>query len=373
MQASPAGATGPVRRRRRQISWRAGLFVLAVSTLLTLLALELVIRIFWRAEIDPQLMRQRLANANIGPITQPSQTPALVYELRPGIDVTWQDVRVRTSDDGCCRVGDGGMEAPQGLRIAVLGDSTSFGWGVRHRDAYPTLLADRIRQQTGQAVTVRNFSVPGYGATQELAAWRRHAAAFKPHLLVLHYDHNDADGPGMLPADFIPPEYGDNVFRSALLKFVLRRLRALRNHHAYETTDASTGRTIKVFDGYQVEGPNYDDHIEAHRQLAQLTKNRGIPVVVVLFDADPQPVNDLAGDPHYQTLHARLISLWAGLGFHVLDLYPAYQNLMRQEGRQAVESFWLSPQDKHPNPRGHQWIARQVADFIHQQKLVGPP
>ena len=56
----------------------------------------------------------------------------------------------------------------------------------------------------------------------------------------------------------------------------------------------------------------------------------------------------------------------SAMGYHVLDLYPAYQEKMRDRGLEDLRSLWISPTDAHPNARGHRFIARQLVKFTEQ-------
>jgi hypothetical protein len=52
------------------------------------------------------------------------------------------------------------------------------------------------------------------------------------------------------------------------------------------------------------------------------------------------------------------------MGFHVLDLYPRYQKKMKMEGAVNLTGSWLSAQDCHPNPAGHEFIAECLVQCV---------
>jgi lysophospholipase L1-like esterase len=47
--------------------------------------------------------------------------------------------------------------------LHVLGDSSSFGWGVNFEDSYPHMLAEKLKQlPKTSGITVKNYSTPGF-------------------------------------------------------------------------------------------------------------------------------------------------------------------------------------------------------------------
>ncbi len=85
-------------------------------------------------------------------------------------------------------------EAPEGtLRILVLGDSISFGHGVKAEESWPELLEEHLCQ-SGRPVEVINTAAPGNGPMQELHDLRRNRS-LHPDLVVLQITLNDVVEP----------------------------------------------------------------------------------------------------------------------------------------------------------------------------------
>ena len=84
---------------------------------------------------------------------------------------------------------------PNTLRIAALGDSFTFGWGVQAEEAWPALLETRLDEAlegSGVDAEVLNFGVPGYNTWLSLLHWRRVVSRYKPDVVLLGYYSNDA-------------------------------------------------------------------------------------------------------------------------------------------------------------------------------------
>ena len=82
-------------------------------------------------------------------------------------------------------------EKPHGtIRIACLGDSFVWGWGVDDGETF----ADRLERELGPEVEVVNLGVPGYSTDQELLCFLEEGKKYRPDLVLLGYVLNDAEG-----------------------------------------------------------------------------------------------------------------------------------------------------------------------------------
>lgn len=352
----------PLRRK-----WTLTLVALPLS----LLALEASARIVFADELDEDAIRERRAAANLSALLQPSEEDAFGVELRRGLDLRFRGAHVVTDADGC-RVR---VEAPDHLpglppdatplRVAVVGASTTFGYGVREEQTWPERLVPFLESQWRRPVTLRNFSVPSWNAEQQAAGFAQRVLPWRPEFVLWHYDHRDAfpridDTSTAEP----PPEYGDNALGSAALKLVLRSLR--RRELAEQLAAGRDGTRSE--EGYFTAGPDHARHLQALRQAQQVAQLCSVPILLVIFDADLARAE--AGRHHFEQLHAPLVPQLQAAGFRVLDLFPAFQAQMERQGWPDLKPFWRTtvPPDPHPNTAGHEFIA----DAVARQLLVHP-
>lgn len=88
--------------------------------------------------------------------------------------------------------GDDFRPAKTGLRVAVLGNSCSFGWGVATERTFAFLLQEKLRQLPGlQTAEVYNFSVPGYTSFQGERNYRLAVRPYRPDILLVTFGWND--------------------------------------------------------------------------------------------------------------------------------------------------------------------------------------
>jgi hypothetical protein len=117
----------------------------------------------------------------------------LAYDDRLG----WSPAHDRTSDDGLYSSSAEGIRsprpgmtmlepppppgAPAPYRIALVGDSYTFGLDVRYEDTW----GHQLEGLLGGCVQVRNFGVPGYGVDQAVLRYERDARPWEPDAVIL--------------------------------------------------------------------------------------------------------------------------------------------------------------------------------------------
>lgn len=90
---------------------------------------------------------------------------------------------------------DRAVEKPAGvIRVACLGDSYTYGQGVKQEDVFPTRLEKLLATElsaTGKRYESLNFGVSGYCAWQERGLYNEVVRAYKPDIVVLTMVIND--------------------------------------------------------------------------------------------------------------------------------------------------------------------------------------
>jgi len=267
-------------------------------------------------------------------------------------------------DSGCCRKAPGRPLDDGGVKIALLGDSSPFGWKVPFEDAYGARLELLLERARREPVSVRNFAVPGYNSGQNRIVLRDKVLPWRPDLILLHYDHNDSEPVDDSRTAYMAPEFGDNVLRSMLLKLLRRRLRLLRPARSTVAAPDDPARPERFLHGYRHAGPRFERHMEQMRAIADLAAREGVPALVFLWNPWLTPHADPESDPFYSLLHKPVSERLKAMGFRVVDGYGLYQDWMRRERRGDLRALWAGPEDAHPNAEGHRLIASRLAGEI---------
>jgi lysophospholipase L1-like esterase len=339
------------------------LFSLAV----TLLILEVIVRVFFFNQVDTETLAAQLNAISVRETIQASFDPIIHFELKPNLHIEFHGALVVTNSEGF-RVPEEVQPTPENaLRIAVLGDSISFGWGVHYEDSFPAIYEQQMEQEQELAINLRNYSVSGYNTQQQVETFIQKVVPFQPDFLILSYNFNDVTPTGF--TEYIHPEYGDNFFHSALIKFTLREWKQyqLQRNLAYDKSQH------EIVSGFIAGGPLYEDHLRDLRRLAKVTDEMGIPVIVIIYDPFVQAEEHPDEDEYYTKLHKRITAHLNEMGFLVLNLYDSQQGKLAEEGWEDFRVWWLSrtePIDAHPTQVGHQFIAEQLVEFTIQTSAL---
>lgn len=81
---------------------------------------------------------------------------------------------------------------PEAVRIVALGDSITFAWELDEQDAWPSQLADRIREaHPHRPWQIINAGVNGHTVADGYARFHEHVRRYHPHLVLIAFGIND--------------------------------------------------------------------------------------------------------------------------------------------------------------------------------------
>lgn len=239
----------------------------------------------------------------------------------------------------------GGEDA---IRIAFLGDSFTFGYGVEAEQTFVHLLEKALNRGDRKRYVTINIGQPGTDAAAHARRYRRLKDTLRPDVVVHVLYCNDLghDLQEELKAiHALLRERSPMAQRSCLWQFVEGHLRAPRVRR----------RTIAFYRGG--DSPLKREHGWRHlragvEKVLAMAREDGTPYLLVLFpwlySLDDYPLEDV---------HERLGGLSAELGVPFLDLLDTFR------GRDARD-VRVSATDEHPNPEGHRLAAEALARFL---------
>ena len=153
----------------------------AIGLLWTPVAAELYLRVFAPVPMLPRYIQA-------GPHGIRENMPAQTYRHQ----TPEYTVEIRTNAQGLRADTDFTPEKPEGVRrIAIMGDSFGMGYGVNLEDSSLAVMQGLLEEATGCEVEVLNFSVSGFGPTEEVIVLEKEALAFDPDLVIQYYCYND--------------------------------------------------------------------------------------------------------------------------------------------------------------------------------------
>ena len=291
-------------------------------------------------------------------LVRASSSSDLVFELKPGLDGLFKGVGVRTNSHGMRGREFSVAKPAEVFRIAGLGDSVMFGWGVAEEDTYLRVLEQRLGPAVsgGRQIEVLNFAVPGYNTVMEVSAFRDKVLDFSPNLVVIHFVHNDLG----LPRFMIEAPNPWSLRRLWLVDLIGGGWRDVQGrgwqwHQLGELERLSGEDRRRVQDAYaHFAGP--EAFRSALASLAQLAGAESIPVVFVLLQTDGEP-------------YAEASAAANRYGFHQVVAGPFFTDYIRDHDIEPTrdgwaDTFWLSRNDQHPNELGHRLFADAILETV---------
>lgn len=233
---------------------------------------------------------------------------------------------------------------PGTYRVLCVGDSFTYGMGVREEEAWPAVVARWLEPPPGfERVEVTNTGVPGYNLWQGMAVIRRWQPRLQPHAIVFALVSNDLE-----PAFYVEDGYLRVPGRTYGWSFPGKRWLQTRSH-LYQFVSMKVTHLLAARVGYdEVAVPRDPELRHAYRTarergvraLADLTAElAAVPVRLVVADIDIQPDSLIAG----------LIEE-AGAPHYAIELVP---------GETLI--------DGHPDVAGHERIARQIVAALESR------
>ncbi len=284
--------------------------------------------------------------ARLGQIVRAATNPSIVYELLPGLDVTFRGVRVTTNADGFRGPPRARAKPANGYRIVGLGDSVLFGWGVPYEACGLAALERRLQAALpDRVVEAIDTGVPGYNTAMQAEVLRDKCLPFAPDLVLVDFVGNDFDLPDFL---WDQPDYW-SLGRSFLLDLARRAFWQRHAELAGPFVWAPRDGTPPPAYAHLV-GP------EAYRRaltaIAALGRAHGFRVLVT----------------GHHLLRPEAEAICAELGLPVATPVQRTQRWLHDHGyRDLVGSpLTLSADDPHPSALLHDWWAEAVFDRLRQ-------
>jgi lysophospholipase L1-like esterase len=237
---------------------------------------------------------------------------------------------------------------PNRYRIAVVGDSFTWGQGIEEAQRFSNLLEGLL----GPGFEVLNFGRPGNNMPEHLEVLEE-ALPVAPDFILLQLYINDFETRQMVrpqPYPLLPASWHRSLERSSLLYDLTNR--------QWEEWQPALG-IVDDYVGYMAR--NLRDPAAPNSQLAFGMLNRFIERArqahvacgVVLF-----PASDAMGPDgsHYPFgyLHERLMTSCHSAEVPCLDLLPAFSTI------HDPRAMWVSPFDAHPNAMANQRAAQEM-------------
>ena len=320
----------------------AQLALLAFTILLMALFLEAALRVRFYHSMDFSMEMWKYAVR----LKRPNPNPKISFAHAPNQEAFLMGADVKINSQGLRDYEYSLEKAPGTYRILMLGDSTTFGWGVRQEDTASKFLERKLNAHLPAGynkVEVIDAGVGNYDTVQEVTYYETRGRDFHPDLVVLVFFIND---PEPVPIE----KKGFLIDRSYLIAFVTNRF------------DGILRRTGKRPDWKQYYSSLYNDDKpgfqackEALRSFATSTKSNGAQPLVALL---PE-LHQINGNTYpFAAEHQKIKDVMASVNVPVVELIDG----LKDHGPEPT--LWVTPLDDHPDAKANDLISDQLQQWV---------
>ncbi len=301
--------------------------------------------------------------------------PATLWSPRPGARVPW-GAEERVSPGGYRGRDPDPAAAP---RVVVLGDSTTFGYGVRERETYAARLEALLAPAWPRAQVVNAGLV---GATIE-QGWRRYLALcerWRPDVVVLafgavneHWASSGLDDAAKLAelarrgGAAVAPEWSARLREELRLAHLAAWLGDLARGGRRAILERRAGASARAHEvGVYLE-PGYLRRVspgqfeQALERFRAATAEQGSALVLLHV---PRPAETERARPPVLDYDPRLLAFAARSGTPLVEAHDAFRDGSAPEAELFVDPY-------HPSALGHERLARLLLPRVQECLAAG--
>jgi lysophospholipase L1-like esterase len=316
--------------------------LLGVTLLFSCLAMELALRVVFARSMDFSMEMWKYATQ----LKRPVADPQLSFVHAPNRSAFLMGAPVSINSHGLRDREYSEAKPSNVFRVMMLGDSTTFGWGVREEDTAAKFLERKLNAQPPPGydkVEVINAGVGNYDTVQEVTYYETRGKAFHPDLVVLVFFINDPEP--------VPSEgKGFLIDRSYLIAFATNRFDGVLRHMGMRPDWKQYYSSL-----YSDDKPGFQACKEALKSLAEVTRSNGARVLVAIL---PE-LHQINGDSYpFKLAHEKIKDVLAAENLPVVELIDG----LKDHGPE--ETLWVTRQDDHPNAKANDLISNQLQQWI---------
>lgn len=275
-------------------------------------------------------------------------------------------------------------KTPGTTRVAMLGDSITFGFGVRDEETLPRRVEDYLKEVRPELnVEVINFGVISYGFEEYPIVMDEQVRLYQPDVVVLQVYYNDVTSPNVLSqAKSVANSSTTNSKEAQEKQSILERTVFDMREFYQQMKDRSRLHQFvhqylkliayKVFSFFGVERRfmigqggfrdleifvnNEQEWLDGQEQLRQVKQDCeeiGARFMVLIHPA----VTVLDSSYEFAVYHERVREFCEQEGISYIDLLDSFKN-------EDLRPYALNIMDKHPNATLLDREARIIADTI---------
>jgi hypothetical protein len=259
------------------------------------------------------------------------------------------------------------LEKPDGMkRIVILGDSLTFGDGVKATETYPFKLQKKLNEHGNDQFKVLNLGIMGINTDQEAMILTQEnpyfgypALFFEPDLLILTFCVNDLElmpDPKPRPGTLFLPKPIHKYFtrKFKLYYFIHVKLNQLLAILGMQDSYSEYLQKIYLHDTH--EWKLFQDYLNF---IIKVARHQKIEMLLVIFPS----INKLDDSHPFLDLYSEITAIGRTYGIEVLDLFPYFK------GKKPY-SVRVSFYNGHPNDQAYEIASEAMYTTIVEKKML---
>src|ERR1700745_1667207 len=316
--------------------------LLTFAILLGCVALEVALRVIFAHSLDFSMEMWKYAVK----LKRPVANPDLSFAHAPNRSAFLMGVPVSINSEGI-RDREFSLEKPPGVyRVMMLGDSTTFGWGVKEEDTAAKFLERKLNADLparDNRAEVMNTGVGNYDTVQEVTYYETIGWKYHPDLVVLVFFIND---PEPVPVE----KKGFLIDRSYLIAFATNRIDGLMRHAGVRPDWKTYYASL-----YDDNRPGFQACKKALVSLANSTRSHDARLLVGIL---PE-LHQINSDSYpFKAAHQKIEDVMNAENVPVLELIDG----LKDHGPE--ETLWVTALDDHPNAKANYLVSDQLKQWI---------
>ena len=324
---------------------RVGFRLLSLSCLFTLGLVEIVVRLTDPIGISYYEELRREAALLVS-------DKDLYKRYRQGLKETLHGVDIKINELGF-RDRSGVAKPPGQFRILFLGDSVTFGTGVKADDTFVRRIEALAAPYVNHNISTINTGVSSYNTQMQWSVVNKFGDYFQPDLVILLYVTNDIEMTPSKPYDSFRELSISGKSPPEVLEWILARSWGYRLvYHLFVRHDGGAHGAIEP------DAPGLRVSKDSVIEISQYFKEKNVPFVVFFFRYRENEFNN--------HLIQELQSVARRAGLLIKDTLPWYSTIT------DFAPITNSRVDAHPNADGHAILAEGMTQFLVRQGLLRP-
>lgn len=339
--AFTSALVGPAYRRLEKVRFQLLLMIMSFAG--GIIVVELAVRI-----LDPLGISHYTDLEAYGRDKIPDED--LIYKHQNNIRKTYFGFEERFNEIGL-RDRPIGPKEENEYRILILGDSVTYGVGVRVEDTFSRKLEAQLTQKLDRPVRTINSGVASYNTVQEATFCFKHWDRINPDLVILLYVDND-----IAVASKESDRIIDGTFRGKSPAQKIQMI--LGQSWTYRVIVHSVRRVHGSAPVIDRQSRGWTESMDALRSIGRHSKARNVPFLTFMWRNHAGPLSDA----QWEDISALSKS----------EDVPACDTLPWFVGKD-LKTLTNSAVDVHPSAAGHQILADGMERFLMRTGILPDP